>query len=271
MSEAEGYDARAAARAAVQAAFEKGPAGPPLRTCPTCGAQHATERAICPSCGKRYDRKLPWLSDTARWALGAAALIVVVTGCALILPGVFDARDEHNAREVAAQRALEARERARLAREQIPRQGEARELRGTTLEARAALVKAVELDILADARSRIAAKRLDGPVLRAECGPLIRAKSVQPAHEVLSRKIGRYDCVAVKANVMREGKVVALLGHPFVAAVDFERFTYVWCKDNKKPGERGKALATVPLDPACLAAEGESRIGNGYTAPEEEQ
>lgn len=35
--------------------------------------------------------------------------------------------------------------------------------------------------------------------------------------------------------------------------------------------ERGKALATVPLDPACLAAEGQTAIGNGYTAPEENE
>ena len=250
-------DPRAAARASVQAAFAKGPAGPPER--------------ICPSCGKRYDRKLPWLSDRARWVIGITGALVVIVGCILILPGVFEARDEHNAREAAAQRALEARERARLAREQTPQRGEARALRGTSTAARTALVEALEADILADARGRVAAKRLDGPIRRVECGPLIRATSVQPDHLIPGKRVGRYDCVAVKSDVTKGGKVVGLFGHPFVAAVDFRRFTYVWCKDNKKPGERGKALASVPLDPACLAAEGEAAIGNGYTAPEEDE
>ena len=63
---------------------------------------------------------------------------------------------------------------------------------------------------------------------------------------------------------MNGGKVVGLLGHPFVGTADFKRFTYVWCKDNKVPGERGKPLAKVPIPAVCIGAEGRPRIGDGY-------
>ena len=70
--------------------------------------------------------------------------------------------------------------------------------------------------------------------------------------------------MAVKREVMNGGKVVGLLGHPFVGTADFKRFTYVWCKDNKVPGERGKPLAKVPIPAVCIGAEGRPRIGDGY-------
>jgi hypothetical protein len=85
--------------------------------------------------------------------------------------------------------------------------------------------------------------------------------------EDLTRTRGRYDCVAVKRDVMNGGKVVGAFGHPFVATADFRRFTYVWCKDNKVPGERGKPLAKVPIPAVCIGAEGRPRVGDGYLAP----
>jgi hypothetical protein len=75
--------------------------------------------------------------------------------------------------------------------------------------------------------------------------------------------------VAVKRDVVDEnGKVVGLLGHPFVATIDFGRRSWVLCKDNKVPGERGKPLATVRLDAACVGAQGQKVVGNGYAAPD---
>src|SRR4051812_50008002 len=111
-------EARAAARESVKAAFARGPEGPPLRRCPNCGEEATTWRAQCPACNKRYDRRLPWLSDPARWALGVAGAIVAIAALALTLPGVFAARDAHNAQVArkAAQRV--AAERARLIRDQ---------------------------------------------------------------------------------------------------------------------------------------------------------
>jgi hypothetical protein len=59
------------------------------------------------------------------------------------------------------------------------------------------------------------------------------------------------------------GTVVGRLGHPFVAALDFRHFTFVWCRNTPPPSEGGKALAHVRLERACLAAKGRA-LGTGY-------
>ena len=41
----------------VREIFSRAPQRPPPRTCPSCGAEHATLSPFCPSCDKRYDRR----------------------------------------------------------------------------------------------------------------------------------------------------------------------------------------------------------------------
>lgn len=258
----------------VRDIFARAPTGPPLRQCPNCGAAHATQRGFCPSCGKAYDRRFAHVSDRQRWALGAAALLVLAVAAVLILPGVFDSKRELDRRTAAEQAARVAAERKRLIREQRPMRGRPAGLhapaRGASpavqLAARRQLVVALEGAILTDARARIASGELDGPVTRVNCGPLVRTQAARGEEEDLSKARARYDCVAVKRDVINGGKVVASLGHPFVATADFRRFSYVWCKDNKVPGERGKPLAKVPIAPECIGAEGRPRIADGYLA-----
>jgi hypothetical protein len=245
----------------------------PVKRCPNCGVETRTQLARCPECDRRYDRLLPWLTDPMRWALGVLALTGMVVACILILPGVLEERDAGNARRAAAQRALEAAERKRLIREQRPVHGRGvREpRRGTDAErlaARAALVVAAESAILAAARRRVAAGQLKGAVQRAECGPLIRTPGRPADDRVLTRPTGRYDCVAVQADVIRSGKKVATYGHPFIAALDFHRGTFTFCKDNKAQSERGKSLARVRLAPECFGLPPDAPVlGNGYVIP----
>ena len=128
----------------------------------------------------------------------------------------------------------------------------------------------METAITEDAHERIARRQMDGPVKFTECGPLVRKPDGKSDDQVLGRPQGRYDCVAVKSDVRRFGRTVALFGHPYVATVDFEDGTYVFCKDNKVPGERGKALATVKLSPVCLGLdENAEEVGDGYIQPDE--
>ena len=77
--------------------------------------------------------------------------------------------------------------------------------------------------------------------------------------------VGRYDCVAIKRSITGEsGQTVGELGFAFVAALDFKRYTYVWCRNTPAQGERGQAVSTfVRLDRACLAAKGRV-LGTGY-------
>jgi hypothetical protein len=265
-------DPRTKARDDVRDIFARAPTAVPERTCPSCGAVHATQRAFCPTCGKRYDRRFARVSDTQRWILGGLALAGVILAAVLILPGVFDAKRSHDERVAAEHAARVAAEKRRLTREQRPMRGRPAALRppGPTasateqLAARRRLVTALEGAILTDARARVKSGELDGPIQRVSCGPLIRNPGNRGEEEDLSRTRGRYDCVAVKREVIKDGKVVGLYGHPFVGTADFKRFTYVWCKDNKVPGERGKPLAKVPIPAVCIGAEGRPRVGDGY-------
>ena len=265
-------DPRTKAVEDVREIFSRAPKESPPRTCPSCGAQHVTQRAFCPSCGKRYDRRFAKVSDTQRWILAGVGLAAVITATILILPGVLDAKRDTDARLAREHAARVAAERKRLTREQRPMRGRPAGLKppGPTasvseqLAARRKLVTALEGAILADAQQRVKAGALDGPVKSVSCGPLIRNPGNIGEEEDLDNRRGRYDCVAVKREVMKDGKVVGLFGHPFVGTADFKRFTYVWCKDNKVPGERGKPLAKVPIPAVCIGAEGRPRVGDGY-------
>jgi hypothetical protein len=243
----------------------------PLRTCPHCGFEERSERERCSRCGKSVLVRAPRLRGRRRtvtiWG-GAAALVVAVAAIALVLNAVVSNRDK---RERSAAEKAVAAEKARLRRLQAPHRGSAAALRppaGATdaqiLSARAALVKAAEGSITRDAQARDRAGELQGPIAGTECGPLLKAKDAVPDDRILSKPIGRYDCVAVKHSVSDvTGQSVGRLGFAFVAALDFKHFTYVWCRNTPAQGERGVSLAFVRLDRACLAAKGRA-LGTGY-------
>jgi hypothetical protein len=243
----------------------------PLRTCPHCGFEERSERERCSRCGKSVLVRAPRLRGRRRtvaiWG-GAAALVVAVAAIALVLNAVVSNRDKRE--QSAAEKAVAA-EKVRLHRLQAPHRGAAAQLRPPAgasdqqlLTARAALVRAAEGSITRDAQARDRAGELQGPIVNTECGPLLKAKDAVPDDRILTKAVGRYDCVAVKRAISGEsGQSVGRLGYAFVAALDFKRFTYVWCRNTPAQGERGVALAFVRLDRACLAAKGRA-LGTGY-------
>jgi hypothetical protein len=242
---------------------------PPLRTCPSCGRPGRTRYERCPFCQTSYyARSRGQNRKRLAIALGTAAVIVT----AVVVAGVFAVsdRDSRESREQAQQGRDVAALRAKLTRIQAPHRGAAHALappahasEAQQLAARKALVGAVERRITADARARAAAGELDGPIQSTYCGPILKAKNAVPDDRVLSKSIGRYDCVAIKSHVMNGRQKVAELGHPFVAAVNFKTYTYTWCRNTPAQGERGNALVFVRLDRACLAAKGKA-LGTGY-------
>ena len=108
------------------------------------------------------------------------------------------------------------------------------------------LVARVESSITADARARVAAGLLAGqPPTSTRCGPLVR-NQVAGDEADLAKAVGRYSCVAVVRDAVQHGRKVGVLGIPFVAAVDFRRYTYVWCKDNPPAMWRDRAGVRPP-------------------------
>jgi hypothetical protein len=243
----------------------------PTRTCPHCGFEERSERERCSRCGKSVLIRAPRLRGRRRrqvlWG-SVAAGVLAVAAIVLVLSSVVSHRNE---RERKASAKAVAAERVRLRRLQSPHRGSAEQLAPPAgasdldrLNAREALVRAAEASITRDAQARDRRGELKGPISRTECGPLLKAKDAVPDDRILSKSIGRYDCVAVKASVTGEaGQSVGRLGFPFVAALDFKKFTYVWCRNTPGQGERGVALAFVRLDRACLAAKGRA-LGTGY-------
>lgn len=236
------------------------------RRCPSCGHAETTAFEHCSRCGTSFYARA---SGRPRWPA-----VVLATCVAAGLAGgtwaVLDAKAERDARDRARTAAAVEREKARLRRVQAPRRGAARELRppaGATatarLAARARLVEAVERSIERDARARVRAGELRGRIQRAECGPIEKRPDAVPDHRDLSLDVGRYDCIALEQAVINaDGTHVADYGYAFVAAVDFEDFTYVWCRNNPPQSERGQSVY-VRLERACLGATGKA-LGTGY-------
>ena len=238
-----------------------------MRTCPHCGHQEDTARERCTRCGRSVLVAPPRLSGRRRsvaiWG-GTAVGVLLIVVIAVLLGDATASRDKRQSR---ADARTAATERARLVILQAPHRGAAADLRpapGATpaqrRRARAALRARAEQAITADARARAARGEIAGPISATQCGPFLRDPRAVPDDAVLTKAVGRYDCVAIKRAVAGD---VGSLGYPFVAALDFRRFTFVWCRNTPAQSERGKALAFVRLDRACLAARGRA-LGTGY-------
>jgi hypothetical protein len=244
----------------------------PLRTCPHCGFEERSERERCSRCGKSVLIRAPRLRGRRRTTViwgAVAAVVLALVAIVLVLNAVVSNRDK---REQSADEKAVAAEKVRLRRLQAPHDGAATQLRPPAgasdeqqLAARAAFVRVVENAITRDAQGRVRSGEIQGPIVDTQCGPLLKAKAAVPDDRVLSKAVGRYDCVAVKHPVTGiNSKTVGNLGYAFVAALDFKRFTYVWCRNTPAQGERGQSISTfVRLDRACLAAKGRA-LGTGY-------
>jgi hypothetical protein len=182
----------------------------------------------------------PW----RKIAVGAAIALAVLGGAAaLIVPEIEEGKEERAEEERRRDAAFEAKKRRRLAEEGRSRQGRAERPPGdlTPAEERSArreLVREVEQAITRDARARVRAGKLDGPILETQC------KINPPSRRPLERDLGVrrmvYDCLAVKA---RDPGGRFVVGHSFEARVDYTSFRYAWAKVCLPPGEGSARLA----------------------------
>ena len=163
---------------------------------------------------------------------------------ALVGPAIERGKEKRSAAERRRDAAFEAAKRKRLAEESKPHSGRGERPAGRLspaeeLRARRALVGDLERAITRDARARVRAGTLDGPVLTTECE--IDPPSRRRVERDLNAAGSDYECLAVTSRD-REGRFV--VGHLFDATVDYRRFTFRWAQGVPAAG-RGSRAARV--------------------------
>jgi hypothetical protein len=216
-----------------------------------------------PSAGRsdRYEA-LPGIAGLPKWIwqklppagrIGLALLPFAIIALVLLLgPGIDESKDRRAEaeRDRLAQLAAERVERIRV--EQRPRFRRGAPA-GQDLAARAALVGALPAAIQGDARQRVAAGTLDGPIRSVECEPYPRSVDARGAHLDPSETTGRYSCLAITREVQAtERNEAAAIGHPYRVLVHFDTGRYAFCKVSGRPGEGslGREIP-APVPEAC--------------------
>jgi hypothetical protein len=209
----------------------------------------------------RYE-PLPGVAGIPKWVWGKvprsgrialALLPFAIVGLILILaPGIDESKDRR-AQAEREQRAQQTAERvAQLRAEQRPR-FERGTPAGRDLAARATLVASLPIAIQADARQRVAAGALDGPIRSVECEPYPRSVDGQGAHLDPSQATGRYSCLAVTRTApATEHNEASSIGHPYRVLVHFDTGRYAFCKVSGRPGEGSISREiAAPVPEAC--------------------
>ncbi len=179
---------------------------------------------------------------------------MLVAGIAIAVPLIASGKREGAARDRRTDAIQKARLEARLRVDQSPHRGRAADAPRTPASARqAATLIALEQAITADARARFRAGRLPGPIVtETTCDP--NSKQLvdrQPAN----RRAGAVAaCLAATSVGNRPGGARFAIGFEFIAALNWRRATFTWCKTNPPPGEKfgGVRRAEVPLSAACV-------------------
>lgn len=231
---------------------------PRFRTCPQCGWEELTASRTCPHCGASYTvvakkRRIgPRRLLMAAAATAVLALIVVV----VIAPAVEE--DKRQSAEAERQRLEQSRaERIAALREaQRPRTGRGRRPAGApTVQSRRALVASMERAVARDARARAGSGELRGPILGVRCGPYPRTEAAAGAETRLDERVGRYECLAATTRIRpTERNPAGVIGHPYLARVDFASFRYAFCKVSPPPGEKAAPRPGSPRVPAACSA-----------------
>jgi hypothetical protein len=208
--------------------------------------------------GDRYE-PLPGVAGLPGWIwrrlpkAGKAAValfpFVLIALVILLGPGIDRSKDEREraqSERLARQRAERV---ARLRVEQRPRFGRGTPA-GSDVARRTTLLGEARAAVETDARRRVAAGSLDGPVRRVECEPYPRTVEGTGAQLDPRRETGRYSCLAITRDVPPgERAEASAIGHPYRVKIDFTSGRYALCKVTGRAGEGSlgtSAMVTVP-------------------------
>ena len=165
---------------------------------------------------------MPW----RKIAVGTVvAAIVLGAAAAVVVPAIDQGKEAGARRERAEHEAFLRHERARLAKDQRPVTG------STSARGRTAIVAALAGAITQEARARVRAGTLHGPIRTTHCQPAYSGRR--------DPRTGRaiYDCTAVSSNPRGSRGEQLSVGYDFIATVDLHRGRFCWCKLNTLPSE----------------------------------
>lgn len=153
-----------------------------------------------------------------------------------IAPGIRESKREREQAEHEARLKARAEREARIRREQRPRFVTAEP--AADLAARRGLVDEAHDSVLADARRRVVAGRLRGPIRSVDCEPFPRNVAGVGADDSTEGRFGRYSCIAVTAEFARTQQTSGgLIGRPYRVRIDFDTGRYAYCKIAGRPAE----------------------------------
>jgi hypothetical protein len=203
------------------------------------------------------DRRREFRLSRRNSAIVLAVIAAIGIVAALVVPAMRDSAAEERAAERAKQERLVAAEQARITREQRPQfaSGPARRPRETVLAHRARLVEAGAAIITADARRRMKAGTISGPVAGTECTPFPTTATRRTQEADPRLPANRYECLAYERRFPLselEGKArTGIIGQPYWLVVDYRKASFAYCRLIPRAGEGGKPLAFVRIEPAC--------------------
>jgi hypothetical protein len=188
-------------------------------------------------------RKLPRAGRVAVALLPVAGVVLAL----LLAPGIDESKDERARAESERLARLRAERIQELRAEQQPRFGRGAPA-GANVDRRTALVESLPAAVAADARERVEAGSLDGPIRFARCEPYPRSVTGRGAEADPGQRTGRYSCLAVTRTVeATERNEAALIGHPYRVMVRFDSGRYALCKVSGRAGEG--SIGTQPVVP----------------------
>jgi hypothetical protein len=211
--------------------------------------------------GDRYE-PLPGFTRLPGWIwrrlppagkVGVALLPVVALALVLALgPGIERGKEERASAEAQRLERARAERIEHLKREQEPRFATG-EPAPADLQGRRHLLAEAAAAVRTDARDRVRAGALSGPIRRVECEPYPRNVERRGAEDDLSRSVGRYACLAVTTQFAASAEHEAgAIGHPYRVRIDFDSGRYAFCKVSGRAGEGSIGQAPlVPVPAAC--------------------
>jgi hypothetical protein len=236
---------------------------PRSRVCPQCGAEQRGPGRRCPECGADLTARFARWRSLRKYVLaGATVLVLAGVTAALVVPDTREGASGERSRAAKRQSSLEQAERARLLRDARPISADGPPLPAGTdpVAHRAAVVHRGEHLIAANARKRVKAGTIDGPIKGASCTPYPNIEERKAAEQDPATVKARYDCVAYKtkseAPPVNGQKRTLYFGYPYWLVVDYPTSKLVFCKVTPRAGEGGRSLAFVPVPVPCRDPEG---------------